>query len=163
MNEEKRFLFFRGELSLISLKVGSIVLFILMAAAGGSIEAAVGMLISLTICTLGIGLVIWLCFAWLVGIVIVGPIWGIMKVAGFVTQNRTSTEGETNGETRPQERLSTTELALVDYTIKAKERGFSDTQIASRLQSQGWSNEEIELAQGLANVNLRRRFEGEQQ
>ena len=160
MNEEKRFLFFRGEFSLNSLAVGSIVLFIFMAVAGGSIQAAVGMLIALTICTLGIGLVIWLCFAWLVGIVIVGPIWGIMKVAGVVTENITSTEGETSGESRLQERLSTTELALVDYTIKAKERGFSDTQIASRLQAQGWSNEEIELAQGLANVNQRRRFEG---
>ncbi|GET38024.1 hypothetical protein [Microseira wollei] len=160
MNEEKRFLFFRGELSVNSVAVGSVVLLILMAVTAGSIQAAVSMLISLTICTLGIGLVIWLCFAWLIGIVIVGGIWGIVKFAGIVTENLTSTEGETSGESRPQERLSTTELALVDYTVKAKERGFSDTQIASRLQSQGWSNEEIELAQGLANVNLRRRFEG---
>ncbi|HAX78515.1 MAG TPA: hypothetical protein DCY88_22460 [Cyanobacteria bacterium UBA11372] len=163
MNRQFRATVLTKKFYLISLAVGSIVLFIGMAVAVGSIQNAASMLIVLTVCTLGIGLAIWLGFAWLVGMVIVGSIWGILRVTGLATENRTSTEGETSGESRPQERVSTEELALVDYTIKAKERGFSDTQIASRLQAQGWSNEEIELAQGLANVNIRRRFGGEEQ
>jgi hypothetical protein len=153
----------KTQFNLISVSVGSLVLFIFMAVAGGSIQAAVSMLAVLTVCTLGIGLAIWLAIAWLVGMVIVGSIWGIVWVGGLFTQNSTASEEEISTETRPQERLSTEQVALVDYTVKAKERGFSDTQIASRLQAQGWSNEEIELAQGLANVNIRRRFEGEGQ
>ncbi len=155
MNRQFRATVLTKQFYLISLAVGSIALFIGMAVAVGSIQDAASMLNILTVCTLGIGLALWLGLAWLIGMVIVGSIWGILWYAGLVTENR--------GESRPQERLSTEELALVEYTLKAKERGFSDTQIASRLQAQGWSNEEIELAQGLANVNIRRRFGGEEQ
>jgi hypothetical protein len=163
MNGQFRSTVLTKQFYLISLAVGSIVLFIAMAVAVGSIQNAASMLIVLTVCTLGIGLAIWLGFAWLIGMVIVGSIWGILRVTGLLAENTTASRGEASSENTSEQRLSTTELALVDYTIKAKERGFSDTQIASRLQAQGWSNEEIELAQGLANVNLRRRFEGEQQ
>ena len=162
MNRIDRFILGSGVSSLIGLPVGCIALFIVMAVAVGSIQDAINMLVVLTICTLGIGLVIWLGIAWLLGILIVGSIWGIVWVGGLFTQNRNASEGEISMETRPQERLSIEQVALVDYTIKAKDRGFSDTQIASRLQAQGWSNEEIELAQGLANVNLRQRFGGEE-
>lgn len=163
MNEENNFISLKGQFSLTSLAVGSLVLFSLMAVTAGGINNAISMLIVLSICTLGIGSAIWLGFAWLIGIVIVGFFVGVLKIANLVGGNRTSSEGETSGETPPQERLSTEEVALVDYTIKAKEKGLSDTQIATRLQAQGWKNEEIELAQGLANVNLRRRFGGEEQ
>lgn len=167
MNRIDRFILGTGGSSLIGLPVGCIALFIGMAVSVGSVQDAINMLAVLTICTLGIGLVIWLGIAWLLGIVIVGSIWGIVCAGGLFTQNRNvsegeSSEGEISRETRPQERLSTEQVALVDYTVKAKERGFSDRQIASRLQAQGWSNEEIELAQGLANVNLRQRFGGEE-
>ena len=158
MNRQFRYPVLNTQFYLISLAVGSIALFIFMSVAVGSVQDAVTMLTVLTVCTLGIGLAIWLGIACLVGMVIVGTIWGIAWVGGLVAENRTSTNGETSGENRAQERLSTEQLALVNYTVKAKERGFSDTQIASRLQAQGWSNEEIELAQGLANVNLRQRF-----
>ena len=154
-NQKEKFL-------LISFLVGCLTVFIGMAVTSGGVQNAINMLVILTVCTLGIGLLIWAGMAWLVGMVIVGSIWGIMRVTGLIPEDPAVDGGEITAETRPQQRLSSTELALVNYTKKAKERGLSDTQIASRLQAQGWSNEEIELAQGLANVNTRRRFEAEE-
>ncbi len=152
----------KDQFLLISFFVGCLTVFIGMAVTSGGVQNAINMLVILTVCTLGIGLLIWAGMAWLVGMVIVGSIWGIMRVTGLMPENPAVDGEEINAESLPQQRLSSTELALVNYTKKAKERGLSDTQIASRLQAQGWSNEEIELAQGLVNVNTRRRFEGEE-
>ncbi|GEM_PF-2844739 len=144
---------------ILSFLVGAIVVFSYLSVISGGINNAVAILIGLTICTLGIGLVIFAVIAWLVGMIIVAPIW--FPVLLYLNRNsaRRETSSDrlqqesplmTPNETVPrQERSSLTpnQIALIEYMRKGSSYGWSNSQITNRLKVQGWSDEDIESAE----------------
>ncbi|MCL1470390.1 hypothetical protein [Argonema antarcticum] len=144
---------------ILSFLVGAIVVISYLSITSGGLNNALTILVFLTICTLGIGLVIISIIAWLVGMIIVGPIW--FPVLLYLNRNSARRETSfdrvqqespliTPNETVPrQERNSLTpnQIAVIEYMRKGSSYGWSNSQITNRLKVQGWSDEDIESAQ----------------
>ena len=151
---------------ILSFLVGAIVVISYLSITSGGVNNALTILVFLTICTLGIGLILLSVIAWLVGMVIVAPIW--FPVLFYLHRNSATRETNFNrlqqesplvtpNETAPrQERISLTpnQIALIEYMRKGSSYGWSDSQITNRLKVQGWSDEDIESAQRLINNRL---------
>ncbi|MBD2185160.1 hypothetical protein H6S82_19395 [Planktothrix sp. FACHB-1355] len=156
---------------LLSVFVGALVIFVFLVATTGSVQNAVTSLMFLAICTLGIGIALLGAIAWLIGLMIVAPIWGIIWGGILLYKYRNSGEGETSADrisqastsiapnpTLPRQEsvpLTSQQMALVKYMKQGKDKyGWSDTQIANRLRFEGWSNQEIEEALGIFNNTI---------
>ncbi|NEO83999.1 MAG: hypothetical protein F6J87_07040 [Spirulina sp. SIO3F2] len=98
------------------------------------------------------GWIVWLLVLWLAGRLTPR----ILNVLGINLSNFAlggSRSGVEGGEVLPSLRKPTPQQqSLVNYIRKAQAKGFSESQIQSRLNQQGWSNTEIEQAQAMVSV-----------
>lgn len=124
--------------------VGFAITFIAMTAVSGGVNTAVQILFMSVVCTAGISLALWLPLWWVVGFAITGAYSLIAQLAGWQRIEVPITAANQTVSFTPEQ------VALANYTRDARTKGLSETQIASRLAAQGWSNEEIELAQRIA-------------
>ncbi|WP_017718151.1 hypothetical protein [Kamptonema formosum] len=125
--------------------VGFPITFIAMAAVSGGVSAAAGILFASVICTAGISLALWLPLWWVVGFAITGIYSLIAQLAGWQRIEVPITVANMTVS------FTSEQIALANYTRDARAKGLSDTQIASRLTAQGWTNEEIEVAQQIVS------------
>ena len=121
--------------------IGFMVTFLLLCING--IDNAIIILGESIICTAGISLVMWVPLWWLVG-------WIILAIYNAIAK---PSQGE--GDRPVAAKKDANQQALVNYMKLAKSKGFSDTQISTRLRVEGWGNEEITEAQQLLSNNVR--------
>jgi hypothetical protein len=131
--------------NLTNILLGFSITFIAMAAVSGGVNGAAGILFASVVCTAGISLALWLPLWWVVGFVITEAYSLIAQLAGWQRIEVPITVSNQTVSLTPEQ------VALANYTRDARTKGLSETQIASRLTAQGWSNEEIELAQRIAS------------
>ncbi|MGK7926227.1 MAG: hypothetical protein AB4290_13455 [Spirulina sp.] len=122
------------------LAIGFIVTFLVLCVNG--INNAISILALSIICTAGVSLVIWIPLWWLVG-------WITLAIYRAIAKSAPAT---------PREAIATThdinQQALLNYMKLAKSKGYSDSQISSRLRVEGWKDSEIEAARQLASENV---------
>ena len=121
----------------LALGIGIIITFLGLSIFLGDIGGAISLIVLSVVCTAGISLIIWIPLCWAIGWIILQ----ILKLAGVFSP-----------ATNPvNTRIESHTMALINYIKQAKNHGLSDTQIATRLRTQGWTNEDIETAQRMAN------------
>ncbi|MEA5468186.1 hypothetical protein [Spirulina sp. 06S082] len=120
---------------------GFIVTFLLLCVTG--VDNAISIIGLSIICTAGVSLVMWVPLWWLVGWIVVAIYQAIAKPS----------QGDRDRPVNPIKDAN--QQALVNYMKLAKSKGFSDTQISTRLRVEGWGNEEITEAQQLLSNNVR--------
>lgn len=128
-----------SERQLLRIAVGLLVSFcvttIVMAFATADLTAAMlifpSILAASVICTLGIGLIVWVPLFWLVGFVVLA----IAELFGF-SRSRVQATLPVQRDIR----------AITGYIHQSRVQGASDTQIATRLREKGWTDDEISRA-----------------
>lgn len=113
------------------------------------------------VCTLGISLVIWIPLFWLVGYITLSIIY---KINPQLNQSSLSNDQDINQSPVPNNQSLKNQgvffvnnkqiYALVDYIKKAQAKGYSDSQIETRLKKNGWSQSEIDQAFQLITLIL---------
>jgi hypothetical protein len=105
-------------------------------------ENFVSLVLISIVCTLGISLVIWLPLIWLIGYMSLSIIYFI------ITQFNQSSSPDNQGLLSVNNNQI---YSLVDYIKKAQAKGYSDSQIETRLKEKGWTQVEINQAFQLVN------------
>jgi hypothetical protein len=100
-------------------------------------ENFVSLVLISIVCTLGISLVIWLPLIWLIGYMSLSIIYFI------ITQFNQSSSPDGQGLLSVNNNQI---YAIVDYIKKAQAKGYSDSQIETRLREKGWTQTEINQA-----------------
>lgn len=101
------------------------------------------------VCTLGVSLILWIPIWWIVGSITI-------LVAPRLGNTLNEARPEANNQLVTAQRASPAQRAIAQYIKKAENSGLSDQAIDNRLVANGWSEDEIELARGLANIERRR-------
>ena len=126
--------------SLASFVIGAPVTFLGLILFTGSVENAWMLLMFSVICTLGIGLLVWLPLCWAVGAAILAFVGPFINIPD---RNAKVEKEDTGSPLRPQ---GTIEITLTMYIKKAVARGMSDDEIGRRLRRNGWTDAEIQKA-----------------
>ncbi|MBP0021599.1 MAG: hypothetical protein J7647_29100 [Cyanobacteria bacterium SBLK] len=121
--------------------VGFIVTFGFLCVNG--INNAMSILIFSILCTAGVSLVMWIPLWWLVGWITFAIFRAIVK-----SPTDSNSSGDTSAPTKDPN-----QQALLNYIKLAKSKGFSDSQISTRLRVEGWSDAEIADARQVASEN----------
>lgn len=121
--------------------VGFIVTFGFLCVNG--INNAIVILFFSILCTAGVSLVMWIPLWWLVGWIAFAIFRAIVK-----SQPNSTFSGDTSPPTKDPN-----QQALLNYMKLAKSKGFSDSQISTRLRVEGWSDAEIAAARQVTSEN----------
>lgn len=124
---------------LLKVTVGFIVTFLFLCLNG--IGNAISILVFSILCTAGVSLVIWIPLWWLMG-------WITLAIARAIAKSQPDSSNNVATSTPNPDRQ-----ALLNYIKLARSKGFSDSQISTRLRVEGWNDAEIASAQQLASEN----------
>lgn len=119
----------------VGMAVSFLVTTIVMIFATADLTAALlifpSLLAASVICTLGLGLIIWVPLFWLVGFIVLA----IADLFGF-PRTRVQATSPVQRDIR----------AITGYISQSRVQGASDTQITTRLREKGWTDDEINRA-----------------
>ncbi|MEM8640829.1 MAG: hypothetical protein AAGG51_18730 [Cyanobacteria bacterium P01_G01_bin.54] len=132
--------------SAIAIPIGALVIFLGMSISTGDVTQAATLVLVSIVCTLGISLLIWIPLCWLAGMLVLGIFAGTVKLIGLNAAQRSAEKVLQPAITN---RATIQQQSLANYIRKAQAKGFSESQIQSRLRQEGWSAEEIEGAQAV--------------
>ncbi|MEM9539798.1 MAG: hypothetical protein AAGA60_09830 [Cyanobacteria bacterium P01_E01_bin.42] len=121
--------------------VGFIVTFGVLCING--INNALSILILSILCTAGVSLVMWIPLWWLVG-------WITFAIFRAIAKSNADSDPSRDTSTSTQD---PNQQALLNYIKLAQSKGFSDSQISTRLRVEGWSDAEIAAARQVASEN----------
>jgi hypothetical protein len=134
--------------SVVAIPTGAVIILCSLAIfSGGDLQAALAMILISIVCTLGISLLIWIPLCWLAGMLTIGMSVGLVKLLSSQVQQKVP--GEAIVKPAIVDRALAERQSLANYIRKAQKKGFSASQIESRLRQEGWSVTEIANAQAL--------------
>lgn len=119
--------------------IGFLVLMLLLTLFNGFNNAFMILFASI-VCTVGIGLVIWIPLSYAVGSFV------------FAIASNLSEKIQPKSTKVEKPSLTKEQKALIDYIKKARKSGLTDDRITSTLLDKGWTNEAVRDAFGQTNV-----------
>lgn len=121
--------------------IGAFVLhYVLMFMLGSSSDDIFGLYLLSIICTLGIGLVVWIPLWYVTGYAVIIVVNLLLGVFGYSLGSLISRRIR---KTPHNQSLSRDQLALTNYIQKARQKGLDDAQILSNLKQNGWNSQSV--------------------
>lgn len=124
--------------------VGFISIYLILSMGTGDFFSAGMLMFASIVCTLGLGLIVWIPLSWLTGFIVLYLI-NFLRSQSFSSTTKNIPTDNTEGAVIAKT-ISNDVLAIAQYIQKSRGRGASDSQITNRLKWTGWTEQDIGLA-----------------